>query len=108
AERGFAFLHPSDDPEIIAGAGTTGLELLEDLPAAAVVLVPVGGGGILGAIASAVKQLHPNTKVVGAELAEGPGLAPALAVGKPVTVNRPWGTLADGMTPPFVGALPLE
>ena len=106
--RGLVFVHPFDDPEIMAGAGTTGLEILEDLPDADVVLVPVGGGGILGGIASAVKQLHPKTKVVGVELAEGPGLAPALAVGKPVTVNRPWGTLADGMTPPFVGALPLE
>jgi len=106
--RGLVFVPPFDDPEIIAGAGTTGLEILEDLPDADVVLVPVGGGGILAGIASAVKQLRPQAKVVGVELAEGPGLAPALAAGKPVTVTRPWGTLADGMTPPFVGALPLE
>jgi threonine dehydratase len=106
--RGLVFVPPFDDPEIIAGAGTTGLEILEDLPDAEVLLVPVGGGGILAGIASAVKQLLPGAKVVGVELAEGPGLAPALAAGKPVTVTRPWGTLADGMTPPFVGALPLE
>jgi len=106
--RGLVFVPPFDDPEIIAGAGTTGLEILEDLPDADVVLVPVGGGGVLAGIASAVKQLRPQAKVVGVELAEGPGLAPALAAGKPVTVTRPWGTLADGMTPPFVGALPLE
>ena len=106
--RGLVFVPPFDDPEIIAGAGTTGLEILEDLSDADVVLVPVGGGGILAGIASAVKQLRPETKVVGVELAEGPGLGPALAAGKPVTVTRPWGTLADGMTPPFVGALPLE
>jgi threonine dehydratase len=106
--RGLVFVPPFDDPEIIAGAGTTGLEILEDLPDADVVLVPVGGGGVLAGIASAVKQFRPQAKVVGVELAEGPGLVPALAAGKPVTVTRPWGTLADGMTPPFVGALPLE
>ncbi|HEY3173987.1 MAG TPA: threonine/serine dehydratase, partial [Thermoanaerobaculia bacterium] len=105
---GLVFVPPFDDPEIIAGAGTTGLEILEDLPDVDLVLVPVGGGGILSGIASAVKQIRPAAKVVGVELADGPGLAPALAAGKPVTVTRPWGTLADGMTPPFVGALPLE
>jgi threonine dehydratase len=106
--RGLAFVHPFDDPEIIAGAATTGIEILEDLPDVDIVLVPVGGGGVLSGIASAVKQLLPRVRVVGVELAEGPGLAPALAAGTPVTVTRPWGTLADGMTPPFVGALPLE
>jgi threonine dehydratase len=103
--RGLSFVHPFDDPETVAGAGTTGLEILEDLPDVGVILVPVGGGGILSGIASAVKQMRPSVRVVGAELAEGPGLAPALAAGKPVTVTRPWGTIADGMTPPFVGTL---
>lgn len=106
--RGLAFVPPFDDPDIIAGAATVGLEILEDLPDVDVVVVPVGGGGVLAGIASAVKQVRPAVRVVGVELAEGPGLAPALAAGKPVTVTRPWGTLADGMTPPFVGALPLE
>jgi threonine dehydratase len=73
-----------------------------------VILVPVGGGGILSGIASAAKQIRPEVKVVGVELAEGPGLVPALAAGKPVTVTRPWGTIADGMTPPFVGTLAVE
>ena len=106
--RGLAFVPPFDDPDIIAGAATVGLEILEDLPEVDVVVVPVGGGGFLAGNASAVKQVRPAVRVVGVELAEGPGLAPALAAGKPVTVTRPWGTLADGMTPPFVGALPLE
>jgi threonine dehydratase len=103
--RGLSFVHPFDDPETVAGAGTTGLEILEDLPDVEVILVPVGGGGILSGIASAVKQTRPSVRVVGVELAEGAGLAPALAAGKPVTVTRPWGTIADGMTPPFVGTL---
>jgi len=106
--RGSTFVHPFDDPVVLAGAGTAGLEIVEDQPEVDVVVVPVGGGGLLGGVTSAVKQLLPAARVVAVELAEGPGLAPALAAGKPVPVPRPAGTLADGMTPPFVGALPLE
>lgn len=103
--RGLSFVHPFDDPDIAAGAGTTGLEILEDLPDVDVILVPVGGGGLISGIASAAKQIRPSVRMIGVELADGPGLAPALAAGKPVTVTRPWGTIADGMTPPFVGLL---
>jgi threonine dehydratase len=106
--RGLTFVHPFDDRVVLAGAGTAGLEILEDLPEADIVVVPVGGGGLLGGVTSAVKQVRPAARVVAVELAEGPGLAPALAAGKPVPVPRPHDTLADGMTPPFVGALPLE
>ena len=105
--RGLTFIHPFDDPVVLAGAGTTGLEIVEDLPDVDAVLVAVGGGGLLGGVASAVKQLRPSVRVVAVELEEGPGLTPALAAGKPVPVKRPPDTLADGMTPPFVGALPL-
>ncbi len=104
--RGLTFVHPFDDPVVLAGAGTTGLEIAEDLPDADVVVVPVGGGGLLGGVASAVRQMLPRTRVVAVELAAGPGLAPALAAGKPVPVARPQ-TLCDGMTPPFVGGLIL-
>ena len=104
--RGLTFVHPFDDAVVLAGAGTAGLEIVEDLPEADVVLVPVGGGGLLGGVASAVKQAKPRARVVAVELEAGPGLTPALAAGKPVPVARP-ATLADGMTPPFVGALPL-
>jgi threonine dehydratase len=105
--RGLTFVHPFDDPIVLAGAGTTGLEIVEDLPEVDVVIVPVGGGGLLGGVATAIKSLRPEARVVAVELAAGPGLAPAIAAGKPVPVPRPIGTLADGMTPPFVGALPL-
>ena len=104
--RGLTFVHPFDDAVLLAGAGTAGLEILEDLPDVEVVVVPVGGGGLLGGVASAVKQMSPGSRVVAVELEAGPGLAPALAAGRPVPVARP-ATLADGMTPPFVGALPL-
>ena len=106
--RGLTFVHPFDDPVVLAGAGTAGLEIVEDLPEVDLVVVPVGGGGLLGGVATAVKALRPEARIVAAELAAGPGLAPALAAGKPVPVPRPSGTLADGMTPPFVGALPLD
>jgi len=107
-ETGFVFVHPFDDPVVLAGAGTAGLEIVEDLPEVSVVVVPVGGGGLMAGVASAVKHLRPSARVVAVELAEGPGLAPAIAAGKPVPVSRPAGTLADGLIPPFVGALPLE
>ncbi len=107
-ERGSIFVHPFDDPLVLAGAGTTALEILEDLPDVDVVVVPVGGGGLLGGMASAIRQVRPQARVVAVELEEGPGLGPALAAGQPVPVPRPAATLADGMTPPFVGALPLE
>lgn len=107
-ERGLTFVHPFDDPVVLAGAGTVGLEIVEDLPDAGTVVVPVGGGGLLGGIASAVKQLRPRTRIVAVELEAGPGLGPALAAGKSVPAPRPSWTLCDGMTPPFVGALPLE
>jgi threonine dehydratase len=106
-ERGMVFIHPFDDAAVLAGAGTVGLEILEDVPEPAMVIVPVGGGGLLGGVASAIKALAPRTRIVAVELAAGPGLAPALVAGKPVASPRPADTLADGMTPPFVGALPL-
>jgi threonine dehydratase len=106
AKRGSVFVHPFDDPVVLAGAGTTGLEIVQDWPEVDAVVVPVGGGGLIGGVASAVKQLRPEAKVFAVELEDGPGLAPALAAGKPVAAPRQ-PTLADGLTAPFVGALPL-
>jgi threonine dehydratase len=106
AARGLTFVPPFDDAAVLAGAGTVGLELLDDVPAPDAVIIPVGGGGLMGGVASAVKAVSPRTRVIAVELEAGPGLIPALAAGKPVPAPRPV-TLADGMTPPFVGALPL-
>jgi threonine dehydratase len=107
-QRGATFVHPFDDEVVLQGAGTVGLEIAEDATEPDAVIVPVGGGGLMGGVASAIKGMRPQVRVIAVELAEGPGLAPALRAGKPVPVTRPAGTLADGMTPPFVGALPLE
>ncbi|MCK6438824.1 MAG: threonine/serine dehydratase [Planctomycetes bacterium] len=108
AARGSTVVHPFDDPMVLAGAATVGLEILEDLPELDIVLVPVGGGGLMGGVASVVKHLRPQARVIAVELQAGPGLSPALEAGKPVPVKRPPGTLADGMTPPYVGELPLK
>jgi len=106
--RGAAFVHPFDDPVGLAGAGTAGLEIVEDFPEVEAVIVPVGGGGLMCGVACAVKAMNPAIQVVAVELEAGPGLRPALDAGKPVKVPRPANTLADGMTPPFVGTIPLE
>ena len=105
--RGMTFIHPFDDPVVLAGAGTVGLEIAEDAGELDAVLVPVGGGGLMSGVVSALTQLKPGVKRIAVELAEGPGLKPALEAGRPVPAPRPHNTLADGMTPPFVGALPL-
>jgi len=107
ARTGAAFVHPFDDPDGLAGAGTVGLELMEQCADLDAVFVPIGGGGLMTGVACAVKAIRPECRVIGVELAEGPGMTPALAAGKPVPVSRPR-TLADGLTPPFVGRLPLE
>jgi len=106
-ERGLTFVHPFDDPIVLAGAGTAGLEIAEDFPDVDLIVVPVGGGGLLSGVASAIRALKPRARVVAVELAAGPGLGPALAAGKPVPAPRP-PTIADGMTPPFVGTLAVE
>jgi threonine dehydratase len=106
AKSGAAFVHPFDDPAGLAGAGTVGLEIAEQVPDVACVVVPIGGGGLMGGVACAVKALRPGCRVVGVELEAGPGMKPALAAGKPVSAPRK-PTLADGLTPPFVGSLPL-
>jgi len=105
ARTGATFVHPFDDPIGLAGAGTLGAEIVEQAADVECVVVPIGGGGLMTGVVCGVKALRPKVRVVGVELAAGPGMTPALAAGKPVTVSRP-ATLADGLTPPFVGAIP--
>jgi threonine dehydratase len=107
ARTGAAFVHPFDDPIGLAGAGTVGLEIVEQVPDVAGVVVPVGGGGLMAGVACAIKALVPGCRVIAVELEAGPGMTPALAAGKPVPAPRP-ATIADGLTPPFVGAIPLR
>jgi threonine dehydratase len=95
------FIHPYSDPNVMAGNGVAGLEILEDLPDVDAILVPWGGGGLCCGIASAVKALRPQTKVFAVEIETGAPLGPALAAGKPVEVPfTP--NFVDGIGTPFV------
>jgi threonine dehydratase len=105
-ERGLHFIHAYDDPRIVAGAGTTGLEILEDLPDADVVIVPCGGGGLISGIAVAIKEQRPQTRIVLVEPEGAPTMHNAVAAGKSVPLERV-STIADGLTAPFAGELNL-
>jgi len=111
AETGRTFIHPYDDPEVITGQGTIGLEILEDLPDVDLVLVPVGGGGLIGGIAAAVKALRPRAKVVGVQAAACPSAREALKAGRPVSLENveEKGSIADAIMVTRVGdaAFPL-
>ncbi len=102
AARDLVFVHPFDDPRVIAGQGTIGLELLEQVPGLDAVLVPVGGGGLLGGVALAVKTERPAVQVIGVQAQEVPGMASALAAGTRVTVPAAT-TIADGIAVRRVG-----
>jgi threonine dehydratase len=93
------FLHPFADPQIMAGHGGLALELLEDVPDLARVLVPVGGGGLIGGIASAIKGLRPEVEVIGVQSDGYPLWTRSLAAGGPVSIKPD--TIADGTTAPF-------
>jgi threonine dehydratase len=101
AETGRTLVHPFDDPLVLAGQGTVGLELVEDVPELDVVLVPVGGGGLVSGIATAVKGLRPDARVVAVEPELSAALAESLKAGRPVTVEPR--SLADGLNAPHVG-----
>jgi threonine dehydratase len=100
-KTGRTLVHPFDHPLTIAGQGTVGLELIEDLPEADLVLVPVGGAGLISGIATAVKGRKPEARVIGVEPELSPALHEALAAGKPVPVNPR--SIADGLGAPFAG-----
>lgn len=98
AERGWAIVPPFDDDDIIAGQGTLGLEIVEDLPDVAAVFVPVGGGGLISGVAAAVKGLRPGAKVYGVEPAGAPKMSESLRRGELVTLPSV-DTVADGLKP---------
>src|ERR671937_2264992 len=102
ASTGRTLVHPYDDLAVIAGQGTVGLEILEDLSDADVVLVQVGGGGLVSGIATAVKGTRPETRVVAVEPERSCALHESLKAGKPVTVEAK--SIADGLNGPYAGA----
>jgi len=100
-ETGRTLVHPYDDPLVMAGQGTVGLEMLEDVPDADVILVQVGGGGLVSGIATAVKGLKPDARVVAVEPELSNALAASMAAGESVTVEAK--SAADGLNGPYAG-----
>ena len=101
-EKGLAYIDGYDDPAIIAGQGTAGLEVIEQVPEADVVIVPVGGGGLLAGVSLAVKSLKPNVKIVAVEAENVASFSAAMKAGRPTPISmQP--TLADGLAIPQVG-----
>ena len=95
-EHGATFVPPFDDPLVIAGQGTLGLELADDVPDATTVVVPVGGGGLISGVAVALKAVRPGVRVVGVEAAGAASMAASVAAGAPRTL-RSLATIADGI-----------
>src|ERR1700735_266361 len=94
--QGMTFIHPFDDATVMAGQGTIGLELLEQVPQLEAVLIPIGGGGLIGGIACAIKESRPDIRVVGVQTSRLPSMAEAVRQHHPVTLD-PATTIADGI-----------
>jgi threonine dehydratase len=103
AERGLAYINGYDDPPIIAGQGTMGLEIVEQVPDLDAVICPVGGGGLLAGVALAVKTLRPEAKIIAVEAENVASFSAALQAGRPTRINTA-PTLADGLAIPTVGS----
>ncbi len=107
ARDGLTFIHPFDNADVIAGQGTIGLEIVEQAPGVEAVVVPVGGGGLIAGIGTAVKAKRPDVTMVGVEPASAACLTAALALGLPTPVDLA-PTLADGLAVAQLGAVPFE
>jgi threonine dehydratase len=106
AETGRTLVHPFNDEAVVAGQGTVALEILEDLPAVDVVVVPVGGGGLVSGVATAIKARRPNARVIAVEPERSAALHEGLAAGRSVPV--PPKSAADALNAPFAGDVAVE
>ena len=106
-ERGLTYIHPFDDPQLIAGQGTLGLEIYEDFPEADVVIVPIGGGGLISGVSMALKGLNPNVSVIGVESSGAPAMKTSLEAGRLVTLDR-IDCVIDGLKVKRVGEYTFE
>jgi len=104
-ERGLTFCHPFDDPEVIAGHGSLGLDLLDDLPDVDVVVVGIGGGGLISGVAAAIRETRPGVRVYGVEPEGSNALSQAWDRGEVVRIQPQ--SVADGLNAPFAGAWTL-
>ncbi|MGY8799595.1 MAG: threonine ammonia-lyase [Longimicrobiales bacterium] len=103
-ERGLTFVHPFDDEEVVAGHASCGLEIVEDLPDVAAIVIPVGGGGLSSSIAAAVAATRPGIAVWGVEPEGAPGMHRSLAAGEAIHLDSVE-TIADGLAAPMAGVL---
>lgn len=106
-EKGYSFIHPFDDPDVIAGQGTIGLEILEQLPDLDAVVVPIGGGGLIAGVAYTIKQINPNCKVYGVQAAGAPSMEKSISDGKIETLSKVQ-TIADGIAVKTPGSLTFD
>ncbi|MGV9317046.1 threonine ammonia-lyase [Streptomyces sp. NPDC003691] len=104
---GAVFIHPFDHPDVIAGQGTVGLEILEQCPEVRTIVVGIGGGGLAAGIAVAVKAVRPDVRIVGVQAEGAAAYPPSLAAGRPVPVRAPV-TMADGIKVGLPGELPFR
>jgi threonine dehydratase len=100
-ERGLTLVHPFDDPEVVAGNASVGLEILDDLPDVDVVVVAIGGGGLISGVATAIKELRPGARVIGVEPVGSEAMSLAIKAGEVVRVAPV--SVADGLGAPFAG-----
>jgi len=107
AERGLTYIHPFDDPQLVAGQGTLGLEVYEDVPDADVVIVPIGGGGLISGVSMAMKAMNPRVKIVGVESSGAPGMQQSVEQGHVVTLERV-DSIIDGLRVKRVGEYTRE
>jgi threonine dehydratase len=104
--RNLTYIHPFDDPRVIAGQGTLAFEVLEQVPDAEAIIVPVGGGGLLAGVATVLRALKPDLEIIGVEPANAACFSAAMSAGKPVRVNTRF-TLADGLAVAEAGHCPF-
>lgn len=105
--RGLVFVHPFDDALVCAGAGTVGLEVLDQLSGVNAVVVPVGGGGLIAGVATAIRQTHPGIRIFGVEPEGAPAMRRSLDESRPVHLDQVR-TIADGLGAPMTGELPFR
>jgi threonine dehydratase len=106
-ERGLTYVHPFDDPQLMAGQGTLGMEVYEDFPEVEVVVVPIGGGGLISGVSMALKALNPSIRIIGVESSGAPGMQRSVEEGKLVTLDTV-DCVIDGLRVKRVGEKTLE
>lgn len=106
-EKNYTFIHPFDDENVIAGQGTIGLEIVNEMPDVDAVVCAVGGGGLISGVACAIKSLNPNIKVYGVQAEGAPSMYKSIKTGKPVCLNKV-STIADGIQVKEPGSLTFK